>query len=208
MTDSNLDNYNDKLNSFDTSDISDDLLKDSEVKADKIDMTDDYFDLPVNKKTDESSNIIEDVAKSMTELMNQIRQQKNLIDKYRSSLKQSELARKDATTRLEEQSEMVRSLSSRLRLAENSITKYETRCQILESKVHDQNSIIESQNREISIMRPQLEGKDELAKVLRDAQTLLHDDSYQYNDKNYTRRRYNGESSYSYDDSIYSRRVA
>lgn len=208
VTDSNLDNYNDKLNSFDTSDISDDLLKDSEVKADKIDMTDDYFDLPVNKKTDESSNIIEDVAKSMTELMNQIRQQKNLIDKYRSSLKQSELARKDATTRLEEQSEMVRSLSSRLRLAENSITKYETRCQILESKVHDQNSIIESQNREISIMRPQLEGKDELAKVLRDAQTLLHDDSYQYNDKNYTRRRYNGESSYSYDDSIYSRRVA
>ena len=208
VTDSNLDNYNDKLNSFDTSDISDDLLKDSEVKADKIDMTDDYFDLPVNKKTDESSNIIEDVAKSMTELMNQIRQQKNLIDKYRSSVKQSELARKDATTRLEEQSEMVRSLSSRLRLAENSITKYETRCQILESKVHDQNSIIESQNREISIMRPQLEGKDELAKVLRDAQTLLHDDSYQYNDKNYTRRRYNGESSYSYDDSIYSRRVA
>ena len=80
--------------------------------------------------------LLEDVAKSMTELMNQIRQHKNLIDKYRSSLKQSELARKDATTRLEEQSEMVRSLSSRLRLAENSITKYETRCQILESKVH------------------------------------------------------------------------
>ena len=74
-------------------------------------------------------------------------------------MKQSELARKDATTRLEEQSEMVRSLSSRLRLAENSITKYETRCQILESKVHDQNSIIESQNREISIMGPPIRGK-------------------------------------------------
>ena len=54
------------------------------------------------------------------------------------------------------------------------------RNQLLESKNRDQEKLIAAQNREIEELRPQLAGKEDLVKVLADAQVLLGEESYDY----------------------------
>lgn len=61
----------------------------------------------------------------------------------------------------------------------------------MESKVQDQDRIIAAQDRELKNLRPQVEGKEELAKLLKDARVLLNDSSenYEYEDSSYYGRR-------------------
>ena len=56
---------------------------------------------------------------------------------------------------------------------ETIVTKLEAKIQVLENKVYDQDKVIASQSRELESLRPQVEGKEELARILADAQNLL-----------------------------------
>ena len=64
----------------------------------------------------------------------------------------------------------------------------ESKIQILENRVKDQDRIIDSQSRELENLRPQVQGKEELVRYLEEARSILaEDDSSEYDD--YRRRR-------------------
>lgn len=164
----------------------------SSVKADRIDTRDDYFDIPqMAIQSERQDNIMEAVAKSMTELMRQNREQKVTIIQYHERLKRTESLKNSIAEKAKEQADLIKALSGKVRSLENTITKFETKSQLLESKVQDQDRIIAAQDRELKNLRPQVEGKEELAKLLKDARVLLNDSSenYEYEDSSYYGRR-------------------
>ena len=164
----------------------------SSVKADRIDTRDDYFDIPqMAIQSERQDNIMEAVAKSMTELMRQNREQKVTIIQYHERLKRTESLKNSIAEKAKEQADLIKAVSGKVRSLENTITKFETKSQLLESKVQDQDRIIAAQDRELKNLRPQVEGKEELAKLLKDARVLLNDSSenYEYEDSSYYGRR-------------------
>lgn len=142
----------------------DELFKDSILKADTIekeDSVEDTFDemevdVPINE------NIMTDVANSMNSLIKQNKKQRAAISQYKDKLDK---------------------LTFTKRNMELKMTKLESKNKLLEEKIREQERIIASQIKELEAIRPQLEGKDELVKLLADAQVLLGQDSYDYNEE-------------------------
>ncbi len=154
--------------------LDDDIFVGSEVKPDKIDTMDD-FDINIgNSKPD---NLMEDVAQSFKDLMKSNKEQRIVIAKYKERIKKLEMSLNMLNEKKKTQAEMLKELSNRYRKLENDYTRCNTRVQLLESKVEDQGRIISSQERELTSIRPQLAGKEELAKLLTDAKALLNSDS-------------------------------
>ena len=193
-SDSSIRDYSKEVNKFDTL-IDNDYSNYgnlSSVKADRIDTRDDYFDIPpMAIQSERQDNIMEAVAKSMTELMRQNREQKVTIIQYHERLKRTESLKNSIAEKAKEQADLIKALSGKVRSLENTITKFETKSQLLESKVQDQDRIIAAQDRELKNLRPQVAGKEELAKLLKDARVLLNDSSenYEYEDSSYYGRR-------------------
>ena len=193
-SDSRIRDYSNEVNKFDKL-IDNDYSNYgnlSSVKADRIDTRDDYFDIPpMAIQSERQDNIMEAVAKSMTELMRQNREQKVTIIQYHERLKRTESLKNSIAEKAKEQAVLIKALSGKVRSLENTITKFETKSQLLESKVQDQDRIIAAQDRELKNLRPQVEGKEELAKLLKDARVLLNDSSenYEYEDSSYYGRR-------------------
>ena len=193
-SDSSIRDYSKEVNKFDKL-IDNDYSNYgnlSSVKADRIDTRDDYFDIPpMAIQSERQDNIMEAVAKSMTELMRQNREQKVKIIQYHERLKRTESLKNSIAEKAKEQADLIKALSGKVRSLENTITKFETKSQLLESKVQDQDRIIAVQDRELKNLRPQVAGKEELAKLLKDARVLLNDSSenYEYEDSSYYGRR-------------------
>ena len=193
-SDSRISDYSKEVNKFDKL-IDNDYSNYgnlSSVKADRIDTRDDYFDIPpMAIQSERQDNIMEAVAKSMTELMRQNREQKVTIIQYHERLKRTESLKNSIAEKAKEQADLIKALSGKVRSLENTITKFETKSQLLESKVQDQDRIIAAQDRELKNLRPHVEGKEELAKLLKDARVLLNDSSenYEYEDSSYYGRR-------------------
>ena len=193
-SDSSIRDYSKEVNKFDKL-IDNDYSNYgnlSSVKADRIDTRDDYFDIPpMAIQSERQDNIMEAVAKSMTELMRQNREQKVTIIQYHERLKRTESLKNSIAEKAKEQADLIKALSGKVRSLENTITKFETKSQLLESKVQDQDRIIAVQDRELKNLRPQVAGKEELAKLLKDARVLLNDSSenYEYEDSSYYGRR-------------------
>lgn len=164
--------------SFDESDLDgmldDDIFVDSEIKPDKIDTMDDF---DINIDSSKPDNLIEDVAQSFKDLMKSNKEQRIVISKYKERIKKLEMSLKMLNEKKKTQAELLKELSSRYRKLENDYTRSKTRVQLLESKVEDQERVINSQERELTSIRPQLAGKEELAKLLTDAKALLNSDS-------------------------------
>ena len=193
-SDSSIRDYSKEVNKFDKL-IDNDYSNYgnlSSVKADRIDTRDDYFDIPpMAIQSERQDNIMEAVAKSITELMRQNREQKVTIIQYHERLKRTESLKNSIAEKAKEQADLIKALSGKVRSLENTITKFETKSQLLESKVQDQDRIIAAQDRELKNLRPQVAGKEELAKLLKDARVLLNDSSenYEYEDSSYYGRR-------------------
>ncbi len=164
--------------SFDESDLDgmldDDIFVDSEIKPDKIDTMDDF---DINIDSSKPDNLIEDVAQSFKDLMKNNKEQRIVISKYKERIKKLEMSLNMLNEKKKTQAELLKELSSRYRKLENDYTRSKTRVQLLESKVEDQERVINSQERELTSIRPQLAGKEELAKLLTDAKALLNSDS-------------------------------
>ncbi len=164
--------------SFDESDLDgmldDDIFVDSEIKPDKIDTMDDF---DINIDSSKPDNLIEDVAQSFKDLMKSNKEQRIVISKYKERIKKLEMSLNMLNEKKKTQAELLKELSSRYRKLENDYTRSKTRVQLLESKVEDQERVINSQERELTSIRPQLAGKEELAKLLTDAKALLNSDS-------------------------------
>lgn len=172
---------------FDDNDLLDeDIFKDSILKADKI-VDDDYTDYEENgyrvrSFSPKKDSIIMDVADSMTNLIRQNKEQRNIINKYQDRFEKLNVARRGMADKVKDQEQKIEVLTSKLRSMEAALTKLESRNQLLESKNRDQEKIIASQTHEIEELRPQLAGKEDLIRVLADAQLLLEQESYSYDD--------------------------
>ena len=102
-------------------------------------------------------DIMGDVARSMSDLMRQNREQKATISQMQGRLEESESQRRILTDRLKEQSMRFESLSSKLRSMDSLTSR-------LESKIREQEKIIQSQERELKSLQPQMESKQDLVK--------------------------------------------
>ncbi len=174
-------------------DLDETLFKDSILKADKIvsDYRDSFdrstFDSVTRRTT--RDNIMMDVANSMANLIKQNKEQKNLISRYQDRYEKLNASRRSIADKAEIQEQKIEVLTSKIRTMEAALAKAESKSQSLESKVRDQEKLIVAQAREIDDLRPQLAGKEDLVKVLADAQLILGQDTsygYDYGDS-YTR---------------------
>ena len=105
------------------------------------------------------------------------REQRIVIAKYKEKIKKLTMTLNMVNEKKKAQAESFKELSKHYRKLENDYTRCNTKVQLLESKVEDQERIINSQERELTSIRPQLAGKEELAKLVTDARALLNSDS-------------------------------
>ena len=109
----------------------------------------------------------------MSNLIRQNKAQKQTIEAYESKMEQAADAYKKVVDKARSQLRDVEVLKNKLKNYETIVTKLEAKIQVLENKVYDQDKVIASQTRELDSLRPQVEGKEELARILADAQSLL-----------------------------------
>lgn len=177
-----LDDFEDSDLKFDNKD-DDDIFKDSIFKADKIinDYNDNYEEDFKKIGFNKSDTIMTDVAKSMANLIKQNKDQKNIIGKYQERFERINSTRRSILDKVKVQEKKIEVLTNKIRSMEKTMNSLENKNQILENKNRDQEKLITSLNREIEVLRPQLAGKEDLVKVLADAQVLLGEKTYDYN---------------------------
>lgn len=141
-------------NAFDEEDT-DDVFKDSILKADSIVKNDDFEDAETEVAAND--NIMTDVANSMNSLINLNKKQKEVISQYKDEIDKLNFANRGL---------------------ELKVTKIQAKNKVLEEKLRSQEQLIARQVKELEEIRPQLAGKDELVKLLADAQVLLGQDDY------------------------------
>ena len=154
-----------------TSDLDTDIFADSTLHVDKIDIDDNFNSLSYDVRGKDS--IIEDVASTMSNLISLNRSQKQTIAEYEEKLESAVSSYKKVVEKARIQIRDVETLKSRLKNYETIVTKLEAKIHLLENKVHDQERIISSQSHELDSLRPQVKGKEELVRILADAQNLL-----------------------------------
>ena len=155
-----------------TDDLDSDIFADSTLQADKIDMNDSFNDFGY-KMPGAKDSIIEDVASTMSNLIRQNKQQKQVIASYEEKIDQAAAAYRKVVDKAKGQLRDVEVLKNKLKNYETIVTKLEAKLEVLENKVRDQDKVIASQTRELDSLRPQVEGKEELVRILADAQSLL-----------------------------------
>ena len=168
----------------------DKLYKDSSVRRSDIEEVEEYEGHYDNMRYVGSNNsIMSDVAKSMTKLMRQNRELKNEVASTKEKLEKVTTSRRNIADKSNMQEKKIEALNTKIRNLENALSKLEIKNESLENKTRDQEKVINSQAHELNALRPQLQGKEDLMKVLADAQALLgEEESYSYNEDSYYRR--------------------
>lgn len=151
-------------------DLESDIFADSTLHADRI-VQDSYGE--VSSKNGSNDTMFEDVATTMANLINLNRTQKEKIAAYEEKFEQISATHKKVVEKARSQIREMEVLKAKLKNYETIVTKLESKIQVLDNKVHDQERVISSQTNELESLRPQIEGKKELARVLADAQSLL-----------------------------------
>lgn len=125
-------------------------------------------------------SIIEDVAETMKDLIKQNKEQREELDSNHeeiNKLKDDNSSLADTNAEYERKNMQ---LEARLKNAESAITKLEARNQMLDTRVHELTDSLDDKERELDILKPQVEGKKDLVKLLGDAQSVLGKNSYSY----------------------------
>lgn len=153
-------------------DFDSDIFADSTLHVDTIDIEDSYGDFSY-KSTGVKDTVISDVASTMSNLINLNRSQKQKLDTYQEKFEQVTMAHRKLVEKAREQIRDIGTLKSKVKNYETIVSKLEAKIQVLDNKVRDLDKVISNQNRELESLRPQVEGKEELVKVLADAQSFL-----------------------------------
>ena len=144
-----------------------------------------YSNLSDTSFDSNGDTIMTDVAKSMTSLIKQNKEQKEKISDYQHRLEELDSFKRSVSEKVRAQKEKMESLSAKIRKYESTISLLEAKTESLEDKVGDQQRLIDSQTRELNSLRPQLKGKEDLVKLLADAQILLDDEPFEYSDHDF-----------------------
>lgn len=154
-----------------------DLFGGSPLQVDSIassnDELDNYtFSIP---ETCSADSIYEDVAKTMSGLIKQVKDLRATNANYEEiidGLNADKAELHGKVTALEHQNV---ELSDRNRALENGVIKLKTRIEMLASKVHEKDETINSLNGELTELRHQTAGKAKLFSLMRDAQALVEE---------------------------------
>ena len=188
-----------------TDDTDEDIFKDSVVKKDTIDYVNHYEDFDSIDYQNRNDTIMSDVARSMTELikqnkelmsqnkelMNQNEGLKNSLDESQRKVEKLNVSRQDILDSLKLQEQKNDVLSDGVRSLKANISRLETRNQILENKNHEKDEELKALRKDVKELRDDLRaetaGKEELAKILGEAKTLLGENEDEYSQDSYYR---------------------
>ena len=149
------------------------LQIDSIVNGNGNDELDNYtFTIP---ETSNSDNLFDDVAKSMADLIRQVREQRATIANYEEIIDGLNADKAELQGKVTAVEHHNVELSDRSRTLENAVIKLKTRIEMLASKLHEKDEVIERQTKELKDLREQSAGKAQLLSLLRDAQALVND---------------------------------
>lgn len=169
-----LDNHLEKIENFKKDlldvDLESDIFADSTLHADKI-INDSFED--TNSKLLQKDTIIEDVASTLANLIKLNKAQKEKIAAYEEKFEQIVATHKNVVDKARNQVREMEVLRTKVKNYETIVEKLENKIESLEDKIHNQDKLITSQSNELEALRPQIEGKRELARILADAQDLL-----------------------------------
>ncbi len=157
-------------------DMQEDVFGNSVVKTDKILVEDEFNDSFEEETVSNKDTIMADIAKSMSNLMRQNRDLKSNLVEVKTKLEKVSASRRNIANKakvLEQKNDI---LNTKLHNEETLKNKANAKVASLEAKVREQERIIASQTRELKSLRPQLQGKEDLVKLLADASLLLDDD--------------------------------
>ena len=196
---SDLDNLFDGASEFDKDQAEDGIFKNSGVRADSIEDFDEDIDsiggfddrytsvgyrevsVPSN------GNIMNDVAKSLTGLIKQVKELKAanreleaLNSDKDEKIQKLASSRKNYIEKIKAYEQKTELLDSKLRSSENANARLESKVQMLEEVNRQKDRTINAQARE-------LEGQDDLKRLVADASVLLSDDS-NYGEDSYYRK--------------------
>lgn len=149
-------------------DLDSDIFAGSTVHADKI--VED-----IEPKVNVKDTMFEDVAATLANLIKLSKTQKEKISVYETKFEQIAETHKKVVEKARSQVRDIEVLKAKVKNYETIVNKLEGKIQLLESKVNDQDKLINSQSNELESLRPQVAGKNELARILADAQSLLED---------------------------------
>ena len=176
-------------------DDSDIELTDSEVKLDSIETddsveTEDYMDY-VDAVDAISDPDIADGTKILTGLMKQNKELKNTVAENEEELQRKENTIRNIAEKAKMQEQKIEVLTDGRKRDRAMIVRLESDKKELEDKVRYLERENASLNDEISILKPQLQGKEELVKLYAEAQALLGDEtsvSYGEDEDSYYRK--------------------
>ncbi len=151
--------------------LDNDIFADSILKADEISIDNSYLDS--NYSLPSNDNIFDDVTTTMSNLIALNRKQRQQILTYEDKLEKIVEIHKQVIEKAKTQLREIETLKAKAKNYETIVNKLENKNQLLESKINDLERVVASQSNELEALRPQLEGKKELAKILVDAQNLL-----------------------------------
>ncbi len=146
-----------------------DIFASSVVHADKI--VDD-----IEPKVEVKDTMFEDVASTLANLIKLSKSQKEKIAVYETKFEQIADTHKRVVEKARSQVRDMEVLKAKVKNYETIVNRLESKIQLLENKVEDQEKVINSQTNELESLRPQVAGKNELARILADAQSLLDEE--------------------------------
>ena len=156
-----------------------DIFKDSVVQSDSIDINSDYeYRVETPYKTDSGTDsIMNDAARSLSNLVKQNKEQKASIASYQQQINSYEAkiekisnSRKNAIEKIKSYEKDIDELNNRLKHYETLTSKLENKNKSLENRVHEVESANDSLRHELEIVSA---GKQNLVNILSDAKALL-----------------------------------
>ncbi len=128
-----------------------------------------------SSRSGNSNSIMNNAVDTIGRLIEANKNQLNEIDEYRNQVKElTDLNRRVVDRAKEERDKIKTSIQN----YEDEIDRLKSEMDSLEDRVRDRERIINSQSEELSDLRSQVEGSNNLAKILEDAQSILGNERY------------------------------
>ena len=122
-----------------------------------------------------SEGIMNDAAKTLSKLISVNKSQRAEINTYKDQVKElTSLNKKVVDKARHDRDRMKDSISN----YESEIDRLKAQLDNLENRMHERERVISNQNSELSNLRVQLEGKNNLQKILQDAESILGNNNY------------------------------
>ena len=150
-----------------SSDIDDFLNSDT---SSVLDDTYRYVPKKSSSITSSNANIMDNAVDTITRLIEANKNQKNELNQYKNQVTELTDLNKKVVDKARSDREKVK---SSIQNYEVEITKLKAQMESLESKINEKESTIKNQTKELADLRTQVEGSNNLAKVLADAQSIL-----------------------------------